>query len=116
MVRLGDAISLHCIIEELTLVLTRLPKREAVFCRLLYHTAQFILTQTHPLEQMMLSEEMIQLQLHHAREVCGIVAHTEDRYLGPISRQALLVASSALTEDEEQIEVWDVLQRMKAHI
>lgn len=94
----------------------RLPKREAVFCRLLYHTAQFILTQTHPLEQIMLSEEMIALQLHHAREVCGIVAHTEDRYLGPISVQSLLIASSTLTEDGEQMEVLDILQRMKAQI
>ncbi|KAL6871271.1 N-terminal fungal transcription regulatory domain-containing protein [Trichoderma novae-zelandiae] len=93
-----------------------LPKREAVFCRLLYHTAQFILTQTHPMEQIMLSEEMIALQLHHAREVCGIVAHTEDRCLGPISIQALLIASSTLTEDEEQLEVLDILQRMKAQI
>ncbi|KAL7822643.1 N-terminal fungal transcription regulatory domain-containing protein [Trichoderma gracile] len=93
-----------------------LPKREAVFCRLLYHTAQFILTQTHPLEQIMLSEEMIALQLHHAREVCGIVAHTEDRFLGPISIQALLVASSALTEGGEQMEVVDILQRMRAQI
>ncbi|TFB04792.1 Adhesion and hyphal regulator 1 [Trichoderma ghanense] len=93
-----------------------LPKREAVFCRLLYHTAEFILTQTHPLEQMMLSEEMIALQLHHAREVCGIVAHTEDRYLGPMSIQALLIASSALTGDAEQMEVLDVLQRMKAQL
>lgn len=64
----------------------------------------------------MLSEEMIALQLHHAREVCGIVAHTEDRYLGPMSIQALLIASSALTGDAEQMEVLDVLQRMKAQL
>lgn len=64
----------------------------------------------------MLSEETIALQLHHAREVCGIVAHTENRYLGPISIQALLVASSALTEDGEQMEVLEILQRMKAQV
>ncbi|KAL7937361.1 N-terminal fungal transcription regulatory domain-containing protein [Trichoderma chlorosporum] len=91
-----------------------LPKREAVFCRLLYHTAQSILTQTHPMEQTMLSDEMIALQLHHARELCGIVAHTEDRCLGPISRQALLVALGALVGNEERMEVLNILQRMTA--
>lgn len=101
---------------ELTPFLARLPKREAVFCRLLYHTAQFILTQTHPMEQTMLSEEMIALQLHHAREVCGIVAHTEDRCMGPISIQALLIASGTLTEDKEHMEVLDILQRMRAQV
>ncbi|KAL6801751.1 N-terminal fungal transcription regulatory domain-containing protein [Trichoderma sp. SZMC 28012] len=95
---------------------TWLPKREAVFCRLLYHTAQSILTQTHPMEQTMLSEEMIALQLHHAREVCGIVAHTEDSCLGPISIQALLVALGALVGDKERMEVLNILQRMKAQI
>ncbi|UKZ54627.1 hypothetical protein TrVGV298_008437 [Trichoderma virens] len=93
-----------------------LPKREAVFCRLLYHTAQSILTQTHPMEQTMLSEEMIALQLHHAREACGIVAHTEDRCLGPISVQSLLIALGALTEDKERMEVVNVLQKMKAQV
>ncbi|UKZ80407.1 hypothetical protein TrVFT333_008166 [Trichoderma virens FT-333] len=93
-----------------------LPKREAVFCRLLYHTAQSILTQTHPMEQTMLSEEMIALQLHHAREACGIVAHTEDRCLGPISVQSLLIALGALTEDKERMEVVNILQKMKAQV
>lgn len=97
-------------------LLIRLPKRGAVFCRLLYHTAQSILTQTHPMEQTMLSEEMIALQLHHAREVCGIVAHTEDSCLGPISVQALLVALGALVGDKERMEVLSILQRTKAQI
>ncbi|KAM0246366.1 hypothetical protein ACHAQJ_010260 [Trichoderma viride] len=92
------------------------PKREAMFCRLLYHTAQCILTQTHPMEQIMVSDEMSSLQLHHAREVCGIVAHTEDRCMGPISIQALLLASAVLTDDKEQIEVLEILQRMKAQM
>ncbi|KAL7912677.1 N-terminal fungal transcription regulatory domain-containing protein [Trichoderma velutinum] len=74
-----------------------LPKREAVFCRLLYHTAQSILTQTHPMEQTMLSEEMIALQLHHARE-------------------ALLIVLGTLVGDAERMEVLNILQRMKAQI
>ncbi|KAH6610119.1 hypothetical protein Trco_000139 [Trichoderma cornu-damae] len=93
-----------------------LPKQEAIVCRLLYHTAQCILTQTHPMEQTMLSEEMSSLQLHHAREVCGIVAHTDHRCTGPMSIQALLIASSVLTDHEEQKEVLEILQRMKTHV
>lgn len=96
--------------------LNRLPKREAVFCRLLYHTAQCILTQTHPMEQTMLSEEMSALQLHHAHEVCGIVAHAEDCCMGPMSIQALLIASAVLTDHEEQLEVLGILQKMKTQI
>lgn len=68
------------------------------------------------MEQTMLSEEMIALQLHHAREVCGIVAHAEDSCLGPISVQALLVALGALVGDKERMEVLNILQRMKAQI
>ncbi|KAL7795136.1 hypothetical protein V8C37DRAFT_414814 [Trichoderma ceciliae] len=93
-----------------------LPKRETIFCRLLYHISQCILTQTHPMEQTMLSDEMSTLQLHHAREVCGIVAHTEDGCMGPISIQALLIASAVLTNHEEQMEVLEILQRMKTQI
>ncbi|RFU76827.1 n-terminal fungal transcription regulatory domain-containing [Trichoderma arundinaceum] len=71
---------------------------------------------THPMEQTILSEEMISLQLHHAREVCGIVAHSDDRCMGPVSIQALLIASGVLTDHKEQIEVLGILRKMKAHI
>ncbi|KAM0463500.1 hypothetical protein ACHAO4_000215 [Trichoderma viride] len=89
------------------------PKQEAIFCRLLYHTAQSILTQTHPMEQTMVSDEISWLQLHHAREVCGIVAHTDDRYLGPMYTQAFLLASVVLTDHKEQMEVLEILKRMQ---
>lgn len=92
------------------------PKQEAMFCRLLYHTAQSILTQTHPMEQTMVSDEISWLQLHHAREVCGIVAHTDDKYLGPVYTQAFLLASVVLTDHKEQMEVLDILQRMKSQM
>ncbi|KAL6910276.1 hypothetical protein GGI43DRAFT_419726 [Trichoderma evansii] len=92
------------------------PKQVAIFCRLLYHTAQCMLTQTHPMEQTMVSDEISWLQLHHAREVCGIVAHTDDKYLGPVYIQALLLASVILTDHKEQIEVLEILQRIETQI
>ncbi|UKZ86231.1 uncharacterized protein TrAFT101_002069 [Trichoderma asperellum] len=92
------------------------PKQEAIFCRLLYHTAQCILTQTHPMEQTMVSDEISWLQLHHAREVCGIVAHTDDRYLGLIYTRAFLLASIVITDHKEQIEILEILQRMETQI
>jgi hypothetical protein len=92
------------------------PKQEALLCRLLYHTAQSILTQTHPMEQTMVSDEISWLQLHHAREVCGIVAHTNDAYLGPMYAQAFLLASVVLTDHREQMEVLEILQRMRTQM
>lgn len=68
------------------------------------------------MEQTMVSDEISWLQLHHAREVCGIVAHTDDRYLGPIYTQALLLASIILTDHKEQMEVLGILQRIETRI
>lgn len=68
------------------------------------------------MEQTMVSDEISWLQLHHAREVCGIVAHTDDRYLGPIYTQAFLLASVVLTDHKEQMEILNILQRMQTQI
>lgn len=62
----------------------------------------------------MISEEMRALQLHHAHEVCGIVAHSEDRGIRSVSIQALVIVSTVLVELDEQMEVIHVLEKIEA--
>ena len=47
--------------------------------RLFYHTAMCLLAQIHPT---MSAEgvEMYEMQMHHAQQTCGIVAHVKDRW------------------------------------
>ncbi|KAK5996963.1 Transcription factor atnE-like protein [Cladobotryum mycophilum] len=91
-----------------------LPKREAVLGRLLYHTTQCILTQTNPMEQPMVSEEMRALQLHHAHEVCGVVAHAEDSSITLMTVRSLIIAARVLIDNGERTEVLDILRRIHA--
>ena len=57
-------------------------KRATIVARLFYHTALSLLGDMHPLAPMnpALAEEMAELRLYHARQICGIVAHVKDRY------------------------------------
>ncbi|KOS22996.1 hypothetical protein ESCO_003654 [Escovopsis weberi] len=58
------------------------------------------------------------LQIHHAHEVCGLVAHTEERRgaggggLAFLSVRSLVIASKVLVDHGEQMEVLQVLRRM----
>ena len=58
----------------------RLIKRSTIIARLLYHTARILLTKTNPVESEY-SAEMQTVQQSHARDICGIVAHSRDRYV-----------------------------------
>ncbi|KAH7163520.1 hypothetical protein B0J13DRAFT_634865 [Dactylonectria estremocensis] len=89
-------------------------KRAATLGRLFYHTAQYILTLSHPAEQTRLSEGMREMQLHHAHHVCGIVACTKDRGVALIAVRCLVIVSAALTELHEQGEILEILERIKA--
>lgn len=90
----------------------RLIKRAATIGRLFYHTAQCVLAQTNPMEPTKVSEEMRVLQLHHAHQVCGIVAHCRDRGVGSVAIRCLAVAGSVLTNPREQEEVLHILRRI----
>lgn len=58
------------------------------------------------------SEENVAAQLHHAHQVCGIVAHTADRGVASTALRSLAIASSVLTDIKEQREVMAILERV----
>jgi hypothetical protein len=97
---------------SLPLTQGRLIKRAATIGRLFYHTAQCVLAQTNPMEPSKGSEEMRVLQLHHAHQVCGIVAHSRDRGVGSVAIRCLAVAGAVLTSPREQEEVLHILRRI----
>jgi hypothetical protein len=92
----------------------RLIKRAAVIGRLFYHTAQCLLAQTNPMEPPKASEEMRAVQLHHAHQICGIVAHSKDRGVASVAIRSLAIASCVLTEQREQEEVLRMLEKIHA--
>ncbi|KAF4982062.1 hypothetical protein FZEAL_2249 [Fusarium zealandicum] len=89
-------------------------QREATVGRLLYHAAQCILSQTHPLEPTTFTERMRILQLYHAHQVCGIVAHTADRGVAIVAIRCLAIAGAVLINPNEQAEVLDMLDKIGA--
>ena len=60
---------------------SRLVKRASIVARMFYHTGVCLITQTNPLSQSnpQVMQQMRELEMHHARELCGIVAHVKDR-------------------------------------
>lgn len=57
-------------------------------------------------------DEIHTVQLHHAHQVCGIVAHTKDHGVASVAIRSLAIAGSVLTEPREQYEVLDLLTRI----
>lgn len=93
----------------------RLIKRAAIIGRLFYHTAQCLLAQTHPMEgtgTQRKSPSMLSVELHHAHQVCGIVAHNKDRGICSVAIRSLAIASSALADPAEQDEVLEIMSRI----
>ncbi|KAM5354232.1 hypothetical protein ACJ41O_000882 [Fusarium nematophilum] len=89
-------------------------QREATIGRLLYHAVECILSHAHPVESVASSERMHALRLHHAHQVCGIVAHTTDRSVAIVAIRCLAITATVLTESSEQAEVLDMLDRINA--
>jgi hypothetical protein len=77
-----------------------------VLGRLLYHVAQCLLAQTNPT----VSDDAQKLQLHHARQMCGIVAHC-GRYMAPVATCALTMADAVLEDEADKAEVEELLQK-----
>ncbi|KAI4867996.1 hypothetical protein F4820DRAFT_171497 [Hypoxylon rubiginosum] len=86
-------------------------KRAAIVGRLYYHTAQCLLAQINPVLPKD-SEEARQVQQHHAHQVCGIVAHTEDRGVASVSIRSLAIVAEILTDIAEQREVVTILEKI----
>ncbi|OIW32730.1 hypothetical protein CONLIGDRAFT_563313, partial [Coniochaeta ligniaria NRRL 30616] len=86
-------------------------RRAAVVGRLFYHTAMCLLAQINPLQPRD-SEENRAAQIHHAHQVCGIVAHTQDHGVASVAIRSLTIASSVLTDGAEQTEVLAILDRI----
>ncbi|KAI0869022.1 hypothetical protein GGS24DRAFT_180458 [Hypoxylon argillaceum] len=86
-------------------------KRAAVVGRLYYHMALCILAQVNPCAPKD-SEDSRTTQLHHAHQVCGIVAHSKDRGVASVSIRSLVIVSEVLTEYAEQQEVVTILERI----
>lgn len=60
-------------------------------------------------------EEVRPVQLHHAHQVCGIVAHTKDHGVASVAIRSLAIAGSVLREPRAQHEVLDILTRIYHH-
>ncbi len=86
------------------LTFSRLIKRAAIIGRLFYHTAMVLLHQINPLERPDSVENEEALQ-HHARQVCGIVAHTKDRGVASVAIRSMAISASVLKDRREQDEV-----------
>ncbi|KAI1403596.1 hypothetical protein F4819DRAFT_495286 [Hypoxylon fuscum] len=86
-------------------------KRAAIVGRLYYHTAQCLLAQINPILPKD-SEEARGVQQHHAHQVCGIVAHTEDRGVASVSIRSLAIVAEILTDLGEQQEVVATLEKI----
>lgn len=56
----------------------RYVKRVSITARLFYHTAMCLLPSIHP-NMTSESGEMHAMKMHHAYQICGIVAHVKDR-------------------------------------
>ena len=58
------------------------------------------------------SPENREAQIHHARQVCGIVAHTKDRGVSSVAIRSLAIASAVLSDRAEQTEVLAILEKI----
>uniref|UniRef100_A0A0D2Y586 Zn(2)-C6 fungal-type domain-containing protein n=1 Tax=Fusarium oxysporum (strain Fo5176) TaxID=660025 RepID=A0A0D2Y586_FUSOF len=69
---------------------------------------------THPLESPASSERLRFLQLQHAYQVCGIVAHTTDKGVATVAIRCLAITAAVLTNPNEQDEVLEILDRFNS--
>lgn len=87
-------------------------KRATIVGRLFYHTAMCLLAQIHPLMPKEI-DEMRTMQLHHAHQICGIVAHVKDRGVASVALRSLAIAAECLVIRREQEEVLEIFDKIK---
>lgn len=90
----------------------RLIRRACVLSRLFYHTARYVVAQTAPTESPTVLEEWHAALVHHAQQICGIIAHTDDHGIASIAIRLLTIVGPSLIAREEQEEVVQILLRM----
>ena len=71
-----------------------------------------LLPQMHPTKSAH-SPEMYQLKMHHAHQICGIVAHVKDRGVASAAIRTLAIAAECLTDFKEQSEILTILSKIK---
>jgi len=86
-------------------------KRAATVGRLYYHTAQCLLAQMNPLSPRD-SQEAKAIQLHHAHQVCGITAHTQDRGVASVSIRSIALVAEVIEDLAEQQEIVRILEKI----
>ncbi|KAF5987792.1 regulatory for the arginine catabolic pathway [Fusarium coicis] len=69
---------------------------------------------THPLESPASSQRLRFLQLQHAYQVCGIVAHTTDKGVATVAIRCLAIAAAVLTNPNEQDKILEILDRFNS--
>ncbi|KAL9098184.1 MAG: hypothetical protein Q9163_006107 [Psora crenata] len=89
-------------------------KRTTIVARLFYHTGLCLLAQTNPMATTdpQITQEMRNLEMHHARELCGIVAHVKDRGVASVALRSLAIAGECLTDRDEQDEVIGIFEKI----
>lgn len=53
------------------------------------------------------------MQLHHAHQICGIVAHVKDRGVASVALRSLAIAAECLVIRREQEEVLEIFDKIK---
>jgi hypothetical protein len=94
------------------LIKIRLIKRATIVGRLFYHTAMCLLAQVHPLYSQEM-EDMRTMLMHHAHQICGIVAHVKDRGVASVALRSLAIAAECLVIRREQEEVLEIFEKIK---
>jgi hypothetical protein len=87
-------------------------KRTSIMARLFYHTAMCLIAQMNPMRGPE-DPEMLDLKMHHARMICGIVAHVKDRGVASACIRCLGIAAECLTDFREQTEILSILRKIK---
>ena len=59
------------------------------------------------------SGEMHELQMSHAHDLCGIVAHVKDRGVASVAIRSLAIAAECLTSRREQEEVLTIFEKIR---
>jgi hypothetical protein len=57
--------------------------------------------------------EMFEMQMYHARQICGIVAHVKDRGVASAALRCIGIAAECLTDYKEQDEILRILEKIK---
>lgn len=100
-------------------------KRSSITARLFHHTCLILLSRTHPLYPAVTpatqphpndpspGAELASQALHHAHQICGIVAHVKDRGVASVCLRSMAIAAEVLVRRDEQEEVMETFHRIR---